>query len=154
MTDKIYLLKNNAHSGGTYHGKFFTSPYTAMAKGVRMILDNEELLGGAEFTADMYGIDIDDVPCDHIAIHSFALDILNHIHRSTHEHGFVLLEKSACIYEVLRHGNVLGQVLIIYLPPIPDSEEIGEIVFRRQKGSQELMADLSFMLQKFWDTGC
>jgi len=154
MTDKIYILKDASTTLGNYHGKFFTSPYTAMAKGARMMLENPSVFEKSLFTTEMYGIDIDDVPCDHIAIHTIAMDIVNFIHRNTHVHGFVLLEKNACIYEVLLRGESIGKVFIIFLPPLPESLEIGEIMFRVLHGDKDKLTDLAFMVQQFWDSGC
>jgi hypothetical protein len=152
MTDKAYLLKNLAQSGDLqYHGKFFTSPYTAMAKGARMMLEAPSFFGNARFTTELFGVDMEDVPCDHIAIQAFDVGMLNHIHRNSHKHGFVLLERSTCVYEVLLHGQSLGSVFIIFLPPVPDSMDIGEIMVRPLDAEPSAIADLALMVNQFWD---
>lgn len=155
MTDKVYLLKHRKNDG-QYFGKFFTSPFTAMAKIVRLSQESDMFSPGS-YVTEMFGVDMDDFPCDHIAIEKFTTDIINHVHRSTHRHGFVLIEKHTCIYEVLMHGESVGEVLIIYLPPSFEEGsvmDLGDLVVRTLAGKPDKIADLHLIIQQFWDSGC
>ena len=67
MTDKVWLLREHS---GSYYGKFFTSPFTAAAKGERLRRSMPNP-GGVQYFVDMYALDLDDIPCDHISMEHF-----------------------------------------------------------------------------------
>lgn len=142
MSDRIYLVKMD---NGNYYERFFTSPYTAMAKMARV---NAELRSGGQtphpFSTEMYGVDFDDVPCDHTIVKTFVTGFVNFVLAEAHEHSMILMEKSPCVFELLYKGKHLTDVMVVYVPPNPeDPNDVGFPVLDVLKLSDLEYADQS-----------
>jgi len=154
MSDRIYLLKDQKY--GTYYSKFYTSPYTAVLSGEVLRLgssDPENTL----HVPEMFVLDIEDVPCDHTVIKEFVTGFTNFVHRTSHEHGIVLLEENTCLFDVRHKGSFVGRVVVLYIPPSLDPDaitEVGEPVFRIIESSEKI-DDLALrMLERMFIRYC
>lgn len=131
MTDRVYLLRM---PDGTRYEKFFTSPYNAMIKAAKIQNALKSLKKPPQdclFESEMYVVDIEDVPCDHTVAYNFVSGFVNAVHEGTHNHGFAMLEKSTCLYDVKVRGQFLCSVMVVYIPPDPeDVNDVGTPVFQ------------------------
>lgn len=114
MADIVYTLTRNAETSTgkvkEQYGKFFTSPYNAMISAAEF-MKNDPI---STYTVSMLGLDLADVPCDHIAAIKFEQRTLNIIHRGTHLHKFSLWKKSPCVFDVHYGDTRIGQVTFVY----------------------------------------
>lgn len=152
MTERVYLLKQE---GAGYFEKFFTSPYNAMARAARINRDLETSgFSPRKFHSEMFVLDIDDVPCDHVVVRDFVTGFANFVHSQTHEHGIALIEDSPCIYTMKFRGDSIAQIMVVYIPPVPgDVEDLGspvlQILRQEETASSDKMQDLAVLLDRF-----
>lgn len=124
MTDRIYILRDA--KTGRPHGKFYTSPFTAALAGERLRRTMPEP-ENTFFVPDMYVLDIEDVPCDHTVVKDFVTGFVGHLLSGNHEHGMVLIEKNICLFELVCRGRFIAEVLILYIPPSLDPDDVNDL---------------------------
>lgn len=130
MTERVYLLKNKDTE--KFASKFYTSPYSAVLAGERLRQESPDP-EATVFVPEMFVLDIEDVPCDHTIIKDFVKGFINKVHLDSYSHKITLLEEETCMFQVLYNGDYVGTILVLYVPPSADEEDVDELgypVFR------------------------
>lgn len=153
MADVIHILRVKFGPGHDLvpHGKFFTSPYAALAKAA-MLLAESPLQDDMDVALDTFGIDANDYPCAHIAAAHFVRGFVNHVHSGNSYHGFIMLEEFPSVYTVTKNGRHVGRFLVtlVHETISPDGETYPVLTRLGTKYSEEDARALREIFDRFW----
>lgn len=131
MTDRVYVLLKGRSHDLTVNGKFYSSPYNAVLHGelLRRTLPDPD---AHYYKPVPLVLDIRDIPCDHTVIRDFVTGFVNSVHQDSYAHGYALIERDVCEYDLMFRGEWVCTVMILYIPPSTDpaDESVGESFLR------------------------